>query len=161
MASVVAAAPGVALVAMHNRRGHQQGAVLAEVGRGLRESLLIAARHGIGADRIVVDPGFGFGKTPVQNLELVQRLGELGGIGCPLLLGASRKSTIGLVLGGAPPELRLEGTVALCVLAVAAGAEIVRVHDVAAVRRGLLIADAVLREIPEAVRSAPAPGRTG
>jgi dihydropteroate synthase len=161
MASVVAAAPGVALVAMHNRRGHQQGAVLTEVGRGLRESLLIAARHGIGADRIVVDPGFGFGKTPVQNLELVQRLGELGGIGCPLLLGASRKSTIGLVLGGAPPELRLEGTVALCVLAVAAGAEIVRVHDVAAVRRGLRIADAVLREIPEAVRSAPAPGRIG
>ena len=161
MASVVAAAPGVALVAMHNRRGHEQGAVLAEVGRGLRESLLIAARHGIGADRIVVDPGFGFGKTPVQNLELVQRLGELGGIGCPLLLGASRKSTIGLVLGGAPPELRLEGTVALCVLAVAAGAEIVRVHDVAAVRRGLRIADAVLREIPEAVRSAPAPGRIG
>jgi dihydropteroate synthase len=161
MASVVAAAPGVALVAMHNRRGHEQGAVLAEVGRGLRGSLLIAARHGIGADRIVVDPGFGFGKTPVQNLELVQRLGELGGIGCPLLLGASRKSTIGLVLGGAPPELRLEGTVALCVLAVAAGAEIVRVHDVAEVRRGLRIADAVLREIPEAVRSAPAPGRTG
>jgi dihydropteroate synthase len=65
------------------------------------------------------------------------------------------------VLGGAPPELRLEGTVALCVLAVAAGAEIVRVHDVAAVRRGLRIADAVLREIPEAVRSAPAPGRIG
>ena len=65
------------------------------------------------------------------------------------------------MLGGAPPELRLEGTLALCVLAVAAGAEIVRVHDVAPVRRGLGIADAVLRAIPDAVRSAPAPGRTG
>ena len=110
---------------------------------------------------MVVDPGFGFGKTPAQNLELVQRLGELGGIGRPLLVGASRKSTIGLVLGGAPPELRVEGTLALCVIAVAAGAEIVRVHDVAAVRRGLRVADAVLREIPEAVRAAPAPGPTG
>jgi dihydropteroate synthase len=161
MAPAVAASPGVALVVMHNRRDHGEGALLAEVARGLRESLLIAARHGITADRVVVDPGFGFGKTPAQNLELVQRLGELGGIGCPLLLGASRKSTIGLVLGGAPPELRLEGTLALCVLAVAAGAEIVRVHDVAPVRRGLGIADAVLRAIPDAVRSAPAPGRTG
>ena len=161
MAPVLAAAPGVALVAMHNRRDSPGGELLAEVGRGLRESLLIAARHGIGADRVVVDPGFGFGKTPGQNLELVQRLGELDGIGRPLLLGASRKSTIGLVLGGAPPELRLEGTLALCVTAVAAGAEIVRVHDVAEVRRGLRVADAVLREIPEAVRSARAPGRTG
>jgi dihydropteroate synthase len=161
MAPVLAAAPGVALVAMHNRRGSPEGELLAEVGRGLRESLLIAARHGIGADRVVVDPGFGFGKTPGQNLELVRRLGELDGIGRPLLLGASRKSTIGLVLGGAPPEMRLEGTLALCVLAVAAGAEIVRVHDVAEVRRGLRVADAVLREIPEAVRSARAPGSTG
>jgi dihydropteroate synthase len=161
MAPVVAATPGVAVVAMHNRRGHGAGDLIAEVGRGLRESLLIAARHGIAADRVVVDPGFGFGKTPGQNLELVQRLGELGSIGCPLLLGASRKSTIGLVLGGAPPELRLEGTLALCVIAVAAGAEIVRVHDVGAIRRGLQIADAVLREIPDAVRSAAAPGRTG
>ena len=161
MAPVVAASPKVSVVAMHNRHDHGEGSLLAEVGRGLRESLLIAARHGIAADRVVVDPGFGFGKTPAQNLELVQRLGELGGIGCPLLLGASRKSTIGLVLEGAPPELRLEGTLALCVLAVAAGAEIVRVHDVVPIRRGLLTADAVLREIPAAVRSAPAPGRTG
>ena len=82
---------------------------MAEVARGLRRSLAVAARHGIAADRVVVDPGFGFGKTPAQNLELIQRLGELGGIGCPLLLGASRKSTIGLLLGGAPPELRWRG----------------------------------------------------
>ena len=161
MASAIAAHPGVALVAMHNRRGQPYGDLMAEVARDLRESLAVAARHGIATDRVVVDPGFGFGKTPAQNLELIQRLGELGGVGCPLLVGPSRKSTIGLLLGGAPPELRVEGTLALCILAVAAGAEIVRVHDVAAVRRGLRVADAVLREIPEAVRRAPAPGPTG
>ncbi|HXZ99283.1 MAG TPA: dihydropteroate synthase [Candidatus Binatia bacterium] len=161
MAQVLAAQPEVALVVMHNRRGHQYRDLLADIARDLRESLLVAARNGIEPHRIVVDPGFGFGKTPAQNLELVQRLGELGGIGHPLLVGPSRKSTIGLVLGGAPPELRVEGTLALCILAVAAGAEMVRVHDVAAVRRGLRLADAVLREIPEEVREAPLPGPTG
>ncbi|MGO8687980.1 MAG: dihydropteroate synthase [Candidatus Dormibacteria bacterium] len=161
MAGVVAGHPGVALVAMHNHRGGAYSDLVADVARALRESLAIAARHGIASDRVVVDPGFGFGKTPAQNLELIQRLGELGGIDRPLLVGPSRKSTIGLLLGGAPPELRVEGTLALCVIAVAAGAEIVRVHDVAAVRRGLRVADAVLREIPAAVRAAPAPGPTG
>jgi dihydropteroate synthase len=161
MAPVIAAHPDVALVAMHNRRGHQYSDLVAEVARDLRESLVVAARHGIEADRVVVDPGFGFGKTPAHNLELMQRLAELRGLGRPLLLGASRKSTIGLLLDGAPPELRVEGTLALCVLAVAAGAEMVRVHDVAAIHRGLRVADAVLREIPESVRRAPSPGPTG
>jgi len=158
---VIASHPDVALVAMHNRRGHEYSDLVAEVARDLRESLVVAARHGIGADRVVVDPGFGFGKTPAQNLELMQRLAELRGLGRPLLLGASRKSTIGLLLDGAPPELRVEGTLALCVLAVAAGAEMVRVHDVAAISRGLRVADAVLREVPETVRRAPSPGPTG
>jgi len=161
MAPVLAAHPEVALVAMHNRRGHRDGDLMAEVARDLRESLLVAARHGIDDGRLVLDPGFGFGKTPAQNLELLQRWDELGGLGCPLLLGPSRKSTIGLVLGGAPPDQRVEGTLALCVIAVAAGVEMVRVHDVAAVRRGLRVADAVLRRIPEAVRLAPSPGPTG
>ena len=161
MAPLIAGHPELALVAMHNRRGHQYADLMAEVARDLRESLVIAARHGIGADRVVVDPGFGFGKTPAHNLELMQRLTELRGLGRPLLLGASRKSTIGLLLDGAPPELRVEGTLALCVLAVAAGAEMVRVHDVAAIHRGLRVADAVLREVPESVRRAPSPGPTG
>ncbi len=161
MAPLLAAHPEVALVAMHNRRGHEYSDLVAEVAHDLRESLLVAARHGIDADRVVVDPGFGFGKTPAQNIELIQRLAELRGLGRPVLLGASRKSTIGLLLDGAPPEMRVEGTLALCVLAVAAGAEIVRVHDVAAIHRGLRITDAVLRDIPEAVRRAPSPGPTG
>jgi dihydropteroate synthase len=161
LAEVVAGHPEVAVVVMHNRRGHAYDDLVAEVARDLRESMLVAARHGVAAERLVIDPGFGFGKTPAHNLELMQRLGELRGMGRPLLLGPSRKSTIGILLNGAPPELRVEGTLALCVLAAAAGAELVRVHDVAAVRRGLAIADAVLREVPEAVRRAPAPGPTG
>jgi dihydropteroate synthase len=161
MAGVIAGSPGVALVAMHNHRGGAYADLIADIARDLRRSLVVAARHGITTDRVVVDPGFGFGKTPAENLELVRGLGELSGIGRPLLLGPSRKSTIGLLLGGAPPDLRVEGTLALCVLAVAAGAEMVRVHDVAAVRRGLRVADAVIREVPAAVRAAPAPGPTG
>jgi len=161
MAVVIAAHPEVALVAMHNRRGHEYRDLVAEVARDLRESLVVAARHGIEPERVVVDPGFGFGKTPAQNLELMRRLAELRGLGRPLLLGASRKSTIGLVLGGAPPELRVEGTLALCVLAVTSGTEMVRVHDVAGVHRGLRVADAVLRAVPESVRRAPARGPTG
>jgi dihydropteroate synthase len=148
MGALLAAHPEVALVAMHNRRGTDYRDLVADVARDLRESLLAAARQGIDDGRIVVDPGFGFGKRPAQNLELLDRLVELRGIGRPLLIGPSRKSTIGLLLGGAPPELRLEGTLALCVIAVAAGAAMVRVHDVAALRRGLTVADAVLREIP-------------
>ncbi len=161
MAPLLAAHPGVALVAMHNRRGHAYDDLVADVARALRESLLAAARHGIDLARIVIDPGFGFGKTPGQNLELVQRLGELRGIGRALLIGPSRKSTIGLLLDGAPPGERIEGTLSLCVLATAAGAEMVRVHDVAAIRRGLRVSDAVLRGIPQGVREAAAPGPTG
>lgn len=161
MAEVLAAHPTVALVAMHNRRGYGSGNLIAEVGGGLRESLRTAEEHGIAAERIVLDPGFGFGKTPAQNLELVRRLGELRELGRPLLVGPSRKSTVGLVLGGAPAGERLEGTLALCVLSVAAGADLVRVHDVAAVSRALLLTDAVLRGVPEGVRAAPAPGPTG
>jgi dihydropteroate synthase len=161
MAPLLAANPGVAVVAMHNRRGHGYADLGADVTRDLRESLLIAARHGIDAERIVIDPGFGFGKTPGQNLELMQRLTELRGIGRALLIGPSRKSTIGLLLDGAPPGERIEGTLSLCVLATASGADMVRVHDVAAIRRGLRVSDAVLRGIPDAVREAAAPGPTG
>ncbi len=161
MAEVLAAHPDVALVAMHNRRDHGEGDLIAAVAAGLGETLAIAGRHGIAPERVVVDPGFGFGKTPAQNLELVRRLGELRALGRPILVGPSRKSTIGLVLGGASAGERLEGTIALCVLAVAAGADLVRVHDVAAVSRALRLADAVLRGVPEPVRAAPAPGPTG
>jgi len=161
MVDVLAAHPEVGLVAMHNQRGTDYGDLMEDICAGLRESLRIAEAHGVGAERIIVDPGFGFGKTPAQNLELMRRLRELRGLGRPMLLGPSRKSTIGAILGGLPPEERVEGTLALLALAVDAGVSIVRVHDVAAAVRAVRVADAVVRGTPESVATLPRPGPTG
>lgn len=162
----VCAAHDVGIVVMHNQRGTEYVELMEDVSRALRESLAIAEEHGIDPERIAVDPGFGFGKTPAQNLELVRRLGELRSLGRPILVGPSRKSTIGVVLGDedgtpAPIDDRLEGTLALGVLAVAAGADLVRVHDVAAAVRALRVTDAVVRGTPARLAAAPAPGPTG
>lgn len=148
MAAVVASR-GAALVAMHNQRGRPSGDVVANVLAGWDESLRIAEEAGISRDRIsrdriVLDPGFGFGWTPEENLQLVQRLDELAAAGQPLLLGPSRKSTLGLVLD-APVEERLEGTAAAVAIAIARGVDIVRVHDVAEMRKVAAVADAVTR----------------
>jgi len=162
MATVVAENPQTLVVAMHNQRGTGTSGtdLLADVARGLRESLLVAARHGVAEERIIVDPGFGFGKTPAGNLELVRRLGELRSLGRPVLLGASRKSTIGLILEGAPPQQRVEGSVALAVLGVSQGADLIRTHDVAATVKALRVTDAVVRGLPEHLRRAASPGPT-
>ena len=160
MAAAVAEA-GAALVVMHNAAKPEYGDVVEEVCAALRESLALAEAAGIERERIVVDPGLGFAKTPANNLELVRRLGELRGLDRPVLVGPSRKSTIGALLGGAPPDRRLEGTLALCVLAAANGADLVRVHDVAEVSRCLRVADAVLRGTPEEILALPRPGPTG
>jgi dihydropteroate synthase len=161
MAGVVAAAPEVAVVCMHNQQGTQYGDVVEDVCAGLRASLVVAERAGIHSERVIVDPGLGFGKTPAHNVEVLRRLRELRGIGRPLLVGASRKSTIGLLLGGAPPESRLEGSLALAVLAAANGADIVRVHDVAETVRAVRVGDAVIHGMPADLQAAPAPGPTG
>jgi dihydropteroate synthase len=161
MAEVVAANPHVGLVAMHNQRGTVYGDLMEDICLSLRESLRIAQAAGITADRVVVDPGFGFAKTPAQNLELMRRLGELRGLGRPILLGVSRKSTIGVVLGGAVPTDRLEGTLALLALGIAAGISMVRVHDVAEAVRAVRMADAVVRGTPPDVEALPPPGPTG
>jgi dihydropteroate synthase len=162
MAGVVASAPGVAVVCMHNQQGTDYpGDVVEAVAAGLRESLVVAERAGIESERVIVDPGLGFGKTPAQNVEVLQRLGELRGLARPVLVGASRKSTVGLLLGGAPPEQRLEGSLALAVLAAERGADMVRVHDVGETVRALRVADAVIRGLPAELRDAPAPGPTG
>ena len=144
------AAAGAALVLMHMRgepRTMQQGPryddLLGEVRAELAAALARAAAAGVDPARTIVDPGIGFGKSLEHNLELLERLGELEALGRPVLVGPSRKSFIGRITG-APPGERVEGTIAACCLAAARGAHVVRVHDVAAVRRGLAVADAIL-----------------
>jgi len=146
----VVAAAGAALVLMHMRgepRTMQQGPryddLLGEVRAELAAALARAAAAGVDPARTIVDPGIGFGKSLEHNLELLERLGELEALGRPVLVGPSRKSFIGGITG-APPAERVEGTIAACCLAAARGAHAVRVHDVAAVRRALTVADAIL-----------------
>ncbi|MFN7019070.1 MAG: dihydropteroate synthase, partial [Fimbriimonadales bacterium] len=104
-----------------------------------------ALQAGIPHERIWLDPGIGFGKTVQHNLQLLRGLPELAALGFPVLVGTSRKSFIGHILGGLPPEERLEGTLATLALAVAWGADIVRVHDVKAAVRTVTVADAICR----------------
>lgn len=152
----LAAAHGAALVIVHNRTARPAvdglgglypeapyADLLGEVRRELLEAAGWAEAAGLPRDRIWLDPGLGFGKTPAQSLELLRRLPELR-LGYPLLVGPSRKSFIGRVLG-LPVGQRLEGTAAAVALAAAGGADLVRVHDVAAMARVVAVADAVCR----------------
>jgi len=119
--------------------------VVTEVRDWLAARAEVARTAGIPETHIVLDPGFGFGKTAAHNLELLRRLRELTTLGYPLLIGTSRKSTIGKVLGGLPPDDRLEGTAATVSLSIANGASIVRVHDVKEMVRVVRMTDAVVR----------------
>ncbi|XUX00362.1 MAG: dihydropteroate synthase [Dehalogenimonas sp.] len=116
-------------------------AVLADLGSAGSE----AESAGIKRENIIIDPGFGFGKTVVQNLELLKRLDEFRCLGKPILLGTSRKSTIGKILGDVPPDQRLFGTVATTVIGIMNGADIVRVHDVKENVQAARMTDAVIR----------------
>jgi dihydropteroate synthase len=140
----VAATHGVPLIVMHNRAEPRYADLVGELITDLRSALERAIRIGVAEADLIVDPGFGFGKTPEQNLALVRELGALRELGRPILLGASRKSTLGLVLG-LPVDERLEATLATTALGVAAGADIVRVHDVRANVRVARMSDAVVR----------------
>jgi dihydropteroate synthase len=142
--AAAAAEFGVPAVAMHNQREREFHDVIGDVTAGLVESLRIARERGLPDERVIVDPGFNFGWTEEQALEMLRRLGELRALGRPLLVGTSRKSTIGAVLG-LPVEERLEGTAATVALAIANGADIVRVHDVKEMTRVARMADAVVR----------------
>ncbi len=142
--AAAAAEFGVPAVAMHNQREREFHDVTGDVIAGLAESLRIARERGLPDERVIVDPGFNFGWTEEQALEMLRRLGELRVLGRPLLIGTSRKSTIGAVLG-LPVEERLEGTAATVALAIAGGADIVRVHDVREMTRVARMADAVVR----------------
>ena len=110
--------------------------VVREVGEFLRARVAACVEAGIPRERLVIDPGFGFGKTPAHNLELLRRLRELTGLGLPILVGLSRKSMIGALLG-LPVERRLHASLALALLAVQNGAQVVRAHDVAATKEVL------------------------
>jgi dihydropteroate synthase len=136
---------GKPAVLMHNQRGRTFGGdVIADVRAGLEACLQTADRAGVDRARLILDPGFGFGWTAVQNLDMLRRLQELRVLGRPLLLGTSRKSTLGLVLDR-PVEERTWGTAATMALAVHAGVDIVRVHDVREMADVVRMADAIVR----------------
>ena len=143
----VAAEREVPLLLMHNRAEPRYSNLLAEVVGDLEAAIERAVRAGVARSAILVDPGFGFGKTPDQNLALLGGLAALRRLGRPIVLGTSRKSTLGKVLD-LPPEDRVEATLATTALGIAAGIDIVRVHDVRANVRAARIADAIVRGRP-------------
>jgi dihydropteroate synthase len=140
----VAAERRVPIVLMHNRAEARYRNVLAEVIADLQRAMERALDAGVAWDDLIVDPGFGFGKTPDHNLALLADLGALGVLGRPILLGTSRKSTLGKLLD-LPPDQRVEATAATTALGIAAGVDIVRVHDVRENVRTARVADAILR----------------
>ena len=146
----IAAEHGVPLVLMHHRHEARYGNVVAEVLADLQRAIERAVAAGVAWERLIVDPGMGFGKTAEQNLVLLHDLAALRVLGRPMMLGMSRKSTIGRVLDLPAPE-RLEGTLATTALGIAAGVDIVRVHDVEANRRTAAVSDAIVRRGPAMV----------
>jgi dihydropteroate synthase len=151
----VAAHHKVPLILMHMRgtpRTMQKQpfatAVLRDVIAGLRQSLAIARRAGVPKSQIILDPGIGFGKSHAQNYELLAKLPALARLGCPLLVGASRKAFIGATLAykgkPAPADQRIWGTAATVAASILLGAHIIRVHDVAEMAQVARVADAIL-----------------
>jgi dihydropteroate synthase len=141
----LAARNGCALVLMHNQDGTEYaGDLMEEIKRFLAEAVSRARKAGVPVERIIVDPGIGFGKTADHNWEVMRRFDELKELGQPILVGTSRKSFIGKLLD-VPVDDRLEGTIATVVAAVLRGADIVRVHDVAQMTRAVRVADRIRR----------------
>ena len=154
--AAVAAETGAGLFLMHTRGRPTEmqqdtgyGDLLADVVAGLRLSVALARAAGISQDRLAVDPGIGFGKSVAGCLELLQQLDRLHQLGCPILLGTSRKSFIGKLLQREDPRQRLAGTLATVALAVARGVQLFRVHDVRSARDAALVAWAICeRQLP-------------
>jgi dihydropteroate synthase len=151
---------GSAVILMHNRSSWAHAEIkerlggryvgvpyddlIGDIQRELMESVAIARGAGIPQERIILDPGIGFGKTVEQNLELIDRLEEIHALGYPVLLGPSRKSFIGFTLD-LPPDQRVEGTAAAVAIGIQHGADLVRVHDVIYMARVARMADAITR----------------
>jgi dihydropteroate synthase len=151
----VAARHGVPLILMHMRgepRTMQKGPfahnVMRDVMQGLRKSVILARKAGVPKSQIILDPGIGFGKSFAQNYELLQKLPQLAKLGCPLLVGTSRKGFLGATLARdgkpAPPEERIWGTAATVTASILNGAHIVRVHDVSEMVQVARVADCLL-----------------
>jgi len=146
-----AAETGAHLVLMHNKElAEYPDGVFDEVVSWLRARVDDALAAGVRPERLIVDPGIGFGKTPAHSIEMLHRLAEfkvaMGGL--PLLVGTSRKRVMGELLGGAPPDQRLEGTAASVALAIGAGADVVRVHDVETIMKTVRVSDGIVRWRP-------------
>ena len=144
MADLIAAR-GVACCLMHNRKKAEYEDFMMEMLDDLRESLTIAARAGISRDKIILDPGVGFGKTFEHNLTVINHLEEVAALGYPVLLATSRKSVIGTALD-LPTDQRIEGTLVTTVMGVEKGAAFVRVHDVRENDRAIRMTMAVKKQ---------------
>jgi dihydropteroate synthase len=140
--AATAARLGCPVVLMHNRPDRAYREFWTDVLRDLRLSLALAQRAGIASHQIWLDPGFGFAKDVAQNLEILRHLGRVVGLGYPVLVGTSRKSTLGTVLGTTVAD-RLEGTAATSVWAIQQGCAMIRVHDVGPLVRCARMADAI------------------
>jgi dihydropteroate synthase len=140
----LAAERRVPIILMHSRPEARYGQLLPEVVADLGRAVDRAVSAGVPRSDVLIDPGIGFGKTADHNVELLRGLAALCALGQPILLGTSRKSTLGLILD-APVDERVEGTVATTALGIAAGVDIVRVHDVRANARAARVADAIVR----------------
>ena len=142
--AALAAREGAPVILMHNQVGTDYADLVPDVMNALRSSLELALEAGVAIENVILDPGMGFGKTAEHNLEILRRLAEFKALGRPLLVGMSRKRTIGYVLD-APVDDRVEGTAATVALSIANGADIVRVHDVKVMARVARMSDAVVR----------------
>jgi len=142
--AALAAKRGAPAVIMHNQRGREFRDVIGDIAAGLIASVGIGHMAGLTPDQLIADPGFGFGWTAPQNLEMLRRLRELTHLRLPILMGTSRKSTIGAVLDR-PEGDRAWGTAATVALSIANGADIVRVHDVAEMAQVARMTDAIVR----------------
>lgn len=144
MAGVIARS-GLACCLMHNRKEPDYTDYMQDVAADLADTVYLAKKAGIADDKIILDPGVGFGKTYENNLEIINCLEELQVLGYPILLGTSRKSVVGLTLG-LPAAERVEGTIATTVFGVQKGCMFVRVHDVKENVRAIRMTEAILRQ---------------
>ena len=142
--AAVAAEHGAPLILMHNQKTTKYRDLMRDIKASLSRSIAVASETGVSERQIIIDPGIGFGKTADHNLEVLKKLNEFQSLGHPVLVGTSRKSTIGRVLD-LPIDRRVEGTAATVALSIAGGADIVRVHDVKEMVRVCRMSDAVVR----------------